>query len=96
MAEIDCNLSEARKHLKTVQKNAAAARDIHLEEIVAMRLKNSNGDLAAVVTNTKHCEEMKLAFKQMKPITKGPMGEVVREIHVPNPTPLKSLALYDQ
>eukprot|EP00957_Ditylum_brightwellii_P027988 2114456-Ditylum_brightwellii.AAC.1 len=64
--------------------------------MVEMRLKNSNKDLAVVVTNIKHCEEMKLAFKQMKLITKGTTGGVVREILVFNPIPLKSPALYDQ
>eukprot|EP00957_Ditylum_brightwellii_P070203 5333222-Ditylum_brightwellii.AAC.1 len=82
MADTDFNLMKARKNLKMLQKNAAAARDTHRKEMVALGLKNSNRDLAAVVTNIKHCEEMKMAFKQMKPITNETTGEVVREIHV--------------
>eukprot|EP00957_Ditylum_brightwellii_P065722 4985332-Ditylum_brightwellii.AAC.1 len=60
-----------------------------------MRLKNSDGDLAAVIKNIKHCKKMKLSFKQMKPITKGIIGAEVSEIHVLNPTLILSPAVYD-
>eukprot|EP00957_Ditylum_brightwellii_P063170 4795211-Ditylum_brightwellii.AAC.1 len=60
-----------------------------------MRLKNLDGDLAAVIKNIKHCKEMKLSFKQMKPITKGVTGGVVSKIHVLNPALISSPAVYD-
>eukprot|EP00957_Ditylum_brightwellii_P184443 14048483-Ditylum_brightwellii.AAC.1 len=60
-----------------------------------MRLKNLDGDLAVVIKNIKHCKEMKLSFKQMKPITKGVTGEVVSKIHVLNPTSILSPAVYN-
>eukprot|EP00957_Ditylum_brightwellii_P170874 13005711-Ditylum_brightwellii.AAC.1 len=44
---VDRKLTEAKKQLKTVQDNAVAMRDTHLEEMAKMRLKNLDGDLAA-------------------------------------------------
>eukprot|EP00957_Ditylum_brightwellii_P171742 13074405-Ditylum_brightwellii.AAC.1 len=41
-------------------------------------------------------EEMKQAFQQMKPITKGVTGGVVRELLVPNPDALSCPATYDE
>eukprot|EP00957_Ditylum_brightwellii_P040603 3073684-Ditylum_brightwellii.AAC.1 len=38
---------------------------------------------------------MKLAFKQMKPITKGITDGSVSEIHVPNPLQISCSAMYD-
>eukprot|EP00957_Ditylum_brightwellii_P129317 9865187-Ditylum_brightwellii.AAC.2 len=58
--------------------------------------KNRKGDLAAVIQNIKHCEEMKQVFQQMKPITKGIMVGVVSEFFMPNPEALISSAMYDE
>eukprot|EP00957_Ditylum_brightwellii_P203764 15336086-Ditylum_brightwellii.AAC.1 len=82
--KIDQWLIEARKALKLVQKNAAAARDTHLKEIAWHRLKQNNGDMAAAIKNIQHCKELKQAFRNMKPITKGITGGVVNELLVPN------------
>eukprot|EP00957_Ditylum_brightwellii_P087820 6687937-Ditylum_brightwellii.AAC.1 len=76
MKVVDRKLTEARKQLKPIQENAVAAIDTHLEEMAKMRLKDSDRDLAEVIKNIKHCEEMKLSFKQMKPITRGATGGV--------------------
>eukprot|EP00957_Ditylum_brightwellii_P032203 2441527-Ditylum_brightwellii.AAC.1 len=68
--DLNKKIMAARKQLKPIQNNAAAARDTHLEEFAQCRLKNNKGDLAAAIKNIQHCEELKLAFAQMKPITK--------------------------
>eukprot|EP00957_Ditylum_brightwellii_P064954 4927583-Ditylum_brightwellii.AAC.1 len=85
LSDVDKKLTAARKELKAVQQNAAVTRDTHLEEIAKKRLKDRKGDLAAVIQNIKHCEEMKQAFQQMKPITKGMPGSVVSKLIMPNP-----------
>eukprot|EP00957_Ditylum_brightwellii_P098416 7498245-Ditylum_brightwellii.AAC.1 len=74
IAEIDKRLTMARKDLKLVQKNAAAARHTHLEEMARSRIKNLLGDIAAAIKNIKYCEDLKEAFQTMKPITKGITG----------------------
>eukprot|EP00957_Ditylum_brightwellii_P194537 14817640-Ditylum_brightwellii.AAC.1 len=76
IAEIDKKLTAARKDLKLVQKNAAAVRDTHLEELARSRLKDSLGDIAAAIKNIRHCKESKQAFHTTKPITKGITGGV--------------------
>eukprot|EP00957_Ditylum_brightwellii_P055772 4226525-Ditylum_brightwellii.AAC.1 len=60
--EIAKNLTAAQKALRVVQQNEASIQDTHLEEMAKARLKNSKGDLTAVIKNIKHCEEMKLSF----------------------------------
>eukprot|EP00957_Ditylum_brightwellii_P116972 8922101-Ditylum_brightwellii.AAC.1 len=82
--------------LKLVQKNAAVARDTHLEDMAKRQLKDGKGDLAAVIQNIQYCEEMKQAFQQMKPIIKGITGGAVSELLAPNPEALTSLAIYDE
>eukprot|EP00957_Ditylum_brightwellii_P153213 11661213-Ditylum_brightwellii.AAC.1 len=64
--------------------------------MVKRRLKDRKGDLAAVIKNIKHCEEMKQDLKQMKPITKGISGRVVKELLVPNSDALSCPATYDE
>eukprot|EP00957_Ditylum_brightwellii_P133682 10192337-Ditylum_brightwellii.AAC.1 len=64
--------------------------------MVKRRLKDGKGNLAAVIQNIKHFKEMKQAFQQMKPITKGMTGGVVSELIVPNPEALSSPAMYDE
>eukprot|EP00957_Ditylum_brightwellii_P005453 416974-Ditylum_brightwellii.AAC.1 len=59
------------------------------------RLNNGKGDLVVVIKNIKHYEEMKLAFKQMKPITKGITGGTVNGIHFPNPAKILGSAMYN-
>eukprot|EP00957_Ditylum_brightwellii_P059336 4504509-Ditylum_brightwellii.AAC.1 len=59
-------------------------------------LKDRKGDLAAVIQNIKRCKEMKQAFQQMKPITKGFTGGVVSKLIVPNPEALTSPATYKE
>eukprot|EP00957_Ditylum_brightwellii_P193186 14710093-Ditylum_brightwellii.AAC.2 len=90
MPKIGQHLTEARKALKLVQKNAAAARDTHLEELAQHCLKHNNGDMAATIKNIQHYEELKQAFRNMKPITKGISGGVVNTLLVPNPEILSS------
>eukprot|EP00957_Ditylum_brightwellii_P142885 10887455-Ditylum_brightwellii.AAC.1 len=58
-------------------------------------MKDGNGDIAAIIRNIKHCEELKQAFSHMKPITKGMTGGGVSEVHIPNPEPISSPAIYD-
>eukprot|EP00957_Ditylum_brightwellii_P080042 6087273-Ditylum_brightwellii.AAC.1 len=58
-------------------------------------MKGSNGDIAAIICNIKHCEELKQVFSHMKPITKGMTGGVVSEVHIPNPRPIPCPAIYD-
>eukprot|EP00957_Ditylum_brightwellii_P052216 3959380-Ditylum_brightwellii.AAC.1 len=94
MSEIDKRLIEARKALKLVQENAAAARETYLEELARHQMKHRSGDLAVVIKNIKHCEEPKQAFQSMKPITKGITGGVVNELIVPNPEIFMSPAMY--
>eukprot|EP00957_Ditylum_brightwellii_P186782 14222483-Ditylum_brightwellii.AAC.1 len=96
ISEIDKNLTAARKTLKLVQENAAAARDTHLEAFTKQRLKSSSGDMAATINNIKHCKELKQAFQNISPIKKGIIGGVVRKQTVPNPEALKSPAMYDK
>eukprot|EP00957_Ditylum_brightwellii_P160923 12251830-Ditylum_brightwellii.AAC.1 len=94
--EVDKLLTEARKTLKLVQRNDAAFWDTHLEKMAKRQLKDRKGNLAAVIQNIKHRKEMKEAFKQMKPITKGISGEVVKELLIPNPDALSCPATYDE
>eukprot|EP00957_Ditylum_brightwellii_P201201 15324539-Ditylum_brightwellii.AAC.5 len=93
--KIDRYLTAARKALKLIEKNVAATRDTHLEELAKHWLKDGKGYLVAVIQNTQHCTEMKQAFQQMKPITKGITGGVVSELLIPNPEALTSPAMYD-
>eukprot|EP00957_Ditylum_brightwellii_P112917 8610202-Ditylum_brightwellii.AAC.1 len=85
MYEIDKRLTEARKALKVVQENAMAARDTHLEELARHRMSTNSGDIAAAIKNIKHCEELKQAFQNIKPIKKGRTGGMVNKLLVPNP-----------
>eukprot|EP00957_Ditylum_brightwellii_P022825 1721899-Ditylum_brightwellii.AAC.1 len=64
--------------------------------MMRIRLKDGKGDLVAVIQNIKHCDEMKQAFQQMKPITKGIMGGTASELLVPNPEALSSSAMYNE
>eukprot|EP00957_Ditylum_brightwellii_P035624 2700752-Ditylum_brightwellii.AAC.1 len=95
LPEIDKHLTAARKALKKAQTNSAKLRDTHLEELANKQLKDGKGNLESVIKNIKHCKEMKLAFKQMKPITKGILGGVVNTLLVPNPVALSSPAIYN-
>eukprot|EP00957_Ditylum_brightwellii_P063202 4797513-Ditylum_brightwellii.AAC.1 len=92
LSDVNKKLSAARKELKAVHQNAAATRNTYLEEMAKKRIKDRKGDLAAVIQNVKHCEEMKHAFQQMKPITKGMTGSVVSKLIVPNLKALTSPA----
>eukprot|EP00957_Ditylum_brightwellii_P110579 8434338-Ditylum_brightwellii.AAC.1 len=47
LPEVDIQLTEARRTLKLVQRNAAAFRDTHLEEMAKRQLKDRKGNLAA-------------------------------------------------
>eukprot|EP00957_Ditylum_brightwellii_P209856 15363557-Ditylum_brightwellii.AAC.1 len=92
--KINGKLTHTRKNLKTIQKNAAAVQDTHLEEMAQMQLKKRKGNLAAIIKNIKHCEELKLVFQQMKLITKGKTGGTVQVILVLNPKLLCSFTMY--
>jgi hypothetical protein len=96
IADVDKRLTKARKDLKLVQKNAAATRDTHLEELARSRTEGKSGDIAMAIKNIKHCEELKQAFQTMKPITKGITGGVVSKILIPNPEGLSSSAIYPE
>eukprot|EP00957_Ditylum_brightwellii_P050682 3842367-Ditylum_brightwellii.AAC.1 len=50
--------------------------------------------MAVTIKNIQHCEEVKQAFRNMKPITKGISGGVVDKLLVPNPEILSSSAIY--
>eukprot|EP00957_Ditylum_brightwellii_P016604 1248190-Ditylum_brightwellii.AAC.1 len=60
------------------------------------RLKDGKGDLAAVIQNIKHCEEMKQAFQQMKLITKGITGGVDSKLLFQHAQPFKVLDDQDE
>eukprot|EP00957_Ditylum_brightwellii_P014756 1112647-Ditylum_brightwellii.AAC.1 len=45
-----------------------------------MRMKDGKGELVATIKSIQHCKEMRVAFKQMKPITKGITGGNLKEL----------------
>eukprot|EP00957_Ditylum_brightwellii_P003341 252903-Ditylum_brightwellii.AAC.1 len=51
-------------------------------------------DISAIVKNLRHREEVKRAFEQIKPITKGETGGTVSYIEVQHP--ISSPALYPE
>eukprot|EP00957_Ditylum_brightwellii_P038442 2905972-Ditylum_brightwellii.AAC.3 len=69
-------------------------QDSELKGLAIMRLTDGKGGLAVVIKNIKHCEDMKPAFKQMKPITKGITGGAVNTILVPNPERISCTGMY--
>eukprot|EP00957_Ditylum_brightwellii_P127881 9752237-Ditylum_brightwellii.AAC.1 len=96
MSEIDQRLTEARKTLKLVHKNAAVARDTHLEELAQHHFKQNNGYMAATIKHIQHCKELKQAFRNMTPIMKGITGGVVNELLIPNQERLSPPAVYPE
>eukprot|EP00957_Ditylum_brightwellii_P114426 8723945-Ditylum_brightwellii.AAC.1 len=52
-----------------------------------------NTDIATIVKNIRHREEVRHSFQLLRPISKGTQGGAVSSILVP--AELKSLAIYD-
>eukprot|EP00957_Ditylum_brightwellii_P152741 11626646-Ditylum_brightwellii.AAC.1 len=57
-------------------------------------LEQQNTDIATIVKNIRHREEVKHSFKLLRPISKGTQGGTVSSILVP--AELKSPAIYDE
>eukprot|EP00957_Ditylum_brightwellii_P028540 2155699-Ditylum_brightwellii.AAC.1 len=61
---------------------------------MATQLSNQqNTDIATIVKNIRHCEEVKHSFQLLHPISKGTQGGAVSSILVP--VELKSPAVYN-
>eukprot|EP00957_Ditylum_brightwellii_P182176 13879655-Ditylum_brightwellii.AAC.1 len=82
-AAISSQLTKARSSLKTAQSNAAQLCDDYLEEMVTQMTAESNIDIATIIKNIRHCEEIKQSFKLLRPISKGNQGGAVSTILVP-------------
>eukprot|EP00957_Ditylum_brightwellii_P098075 7470930-Ditylum_brightwellii.AAC.1 len=87
------NLTKARGLLKTAQQQAVQLQDKYLEEMAALMTTWNNTDIATIIKNIRHHEEIKHSFKILRPISKGAQGGVVSTILVPNT--LQSPCLYD-
>eukprot|EP00957_Ditylum_brightwellii_P012902 974918-Ditylum_brightwellii.AAC.1 len=84
--DLNKKMTAARKQPKLIQRNAAVARDTHLEELAQQ----------TTIKNIQHCEELKLAFTQMKPITKDETGGTVRDILALNKASIGSSAICNE
>eukprot|EP00957_Ditylum_brightwellii_P046976 3566144-Ditylum_brightwellii.AAC.1 len=73
-------LTAARKEFKNVQKNAAEIRDEYLEEATCLQTTHNNKDIATIIKNIQHKEEVKSSFRLMCPIAKGKVGGTVSYI----------------
>eukprot|EP00957_Ditylum_brightwellii_P096305 7334903-Ditylum_brightwellii.AAC.1 len=75
------------------QQQAAQLRDKYLEEMATLMTTQKNTDIATIIKNIWHCEEIKHSFKISRPISKGAQGGAVSTILVPNT--LQSPCIYD-
>eukprot|EP00957_Ditylum_brightwellii_P099205 7556006-Ditylum_brightwellii.AAC.1 len=67
-------LTAARKELRKVQKNTAEIRNDYLKEMACLQNSSCNTDIATIIKNIRHKEDVKSPFKLIKPIAKGETG----------------------
>eukprot|EP00957_Ditylum_brightwellii_P013801 1039838-Ditylum_brightwellii.AAC.1 len=87
-------LTTARKALHNAQQNSAALRDDYLEETAQMQVENNKTDIATIIKNIRHCEEVKSSFKILCSILKGQQGGAVS--HILMRDHLESNSMYDE
>eukprot|EP00957_Ditylum_brightwellii_P110267 8410140-Ditylum_brightwellii.AAC.1 len=87
-------LTTARKALHKAQQNAAALRNNYLEEMAQMQVENKKTDIATIIKNIRHCEEVKSSFRILRSISKGQQGSTVSHILVRDN--LASNSMYDE
>eukprot|EP00957_Ditylum_brightwellii_P000692 54421-Ditylum_brightwellii.AAC.1 len=73
-------LTTARKSLHKAQPNAAALCDEYLEEMAQIQVKNNKTNIATIIKNIRHEEEVKSSFKILRSISKGQQGGAVSHI----------------
>eukprot|EP00957_Ditylum_brightwellii_P165394 12592861-Ditylum_brightwellii.AAC.1 len=83
--KIQSNLTTAWKNLKQAQKQAAELQDEYLEEMAHLQITHNNTNIATIIKNIRHREEVKSSFKIIRPIAKGKEGGAVSYIKVPEP-----------
>eukprot|EP00957_Ditylum_brightwellii_P177198 13498672-Ditylum_brightwellii.AAC.1 len=64
------NIIAAQKQLRQIQHNAAELRDVVLEEMARDHITSETADITTIVKNIRHREEVKTAFRLMRPIAK--------------------------
>eukprot|EP00957_Ditylum_brightwellii_P157328 11974558-Ditylum_brightwellii.AAC.1 len=84
-------LTAARKDLQNIQKNAAEICDDYLEELARLQNSSHNTDIATIIKNIHHREEVKSSFRLMKSITKDETGGTVSYIKEPIPIEIPSV-----
>eukprot|EP00957_Ditylum_brightwellii_P107000 8164224-Ditylum_brightwellii.AAC.1 len=67
-------LTTVRKALHKAQQNAAALRDDYLEEMAQMQVENNKTDIATIIKNIRHREEVKSSLRILRSISKGQQG----------------------
>eukprot|EP00957_Ditylum_brightwellii_P142173 10831967-Ditylum_brightwellii.AAC.1 len=72
--DVMANITQARKKLHQAQKQAAELRDEMLEEMARDCVTHGNSDIATIIKNILHREEVKTSFRLMQPIVKGKTG----------------------
>eukprot|EP00957_Ditylum_brightwellii_P071928 5467008-Ditylum_brightwellii.AAC.1 len=63
-----------------------------MEEMARHQTTHNNSDIAVIIKNIRHMEEVKNLFHLMKPIAKGEVGGTVSCIK--EPIPMESPAIY--
>eukprot|EP00957_Ditylum_brightwellii_P134194 10231143-Ditylum_brightwellii.AAC.1 len=86
------NLTKAHKNLQQVQKDAAEIRDEMLEEMAMYQINHNNTDIATIIKNICHREEIKTSVCLMKPIAKGEIGGTVS--YIKESIPIESPLVY--
>eukprot|EP00957_Ditylum_brightwellii_P054180 4103673-Ditylum_brightwellii.AAC.1 len=67
-------LTTARKALHKAQQNAAALCDSYLEEMTQLQVESNKTDIATIIKNIRHHEEVKSSFQFLRSISKGQQG----------------------
>eukprot|EP00957_Ditylum_brightwellii_P062561 4747755-Ditylum_brightwellii.AAC.1 len=65
------NLHEARKVLKTAQENAACLHNKFLKELAQLYITNKNANVASIIKNIRHREEVRSSFASLRYAAKG-------------------------
>eukprot|EP00957_Ditylum_brightwellii_P097330 7413185-Ditylum_brightwellii.AAC.1 len=63
-----------RKDMEKAQKQAAELHDEYSEEMATLQVTHNNTDLATIIKNIRHREEVKYLFKTIHLIAKGEEG----------------------
>eukprot|EP00957_Ditylum_brightwellii_P112717 8592373-Ditylum_brightwellii.AAC.1 len=92
LEKVCSNLTRAQKELKTAQQNAEALQDEYLEEMAQFQIMHNNTDIAPIIKNMHHHEEVKQLFNIMRPISKGQQGGAVSYDLAPDE--LESMTIY--